>query len=323
MNRRRLLACTLALMAPGARTAGVPKRVGYIAAGSADEYFRPGEPGERFVAAMRAHGWHEGRNVRYVWTFSRHRDDLPRLADQLVASNPDVVVAWSASRARALAERARTIPIVASVADPVALGFARTLAEPGGNVTGMTRGAREFMVKGAELLRAIDPAGLKTLISLHAPSQATAPLTEAILQPLSAAIGFRHVPVHAETVEALEAQLRPMGAGLKCALAVSPPTVAGSFTPFAEAAIRHRVASVTAIPEAVREGVLACYGLKHADEMGKMASLVDRVLRGHDPAQIPFERPDRALVSINLRTARALRADIPREWQTLANEVVQ
>lgn len=322
MDRRRACLVLVAVTAGGPVLASrrVPL-VGYLAGAHREGYFEPNEPGERFVSAMRRLGWDADRNVQYVWRFSDgHLRDAPRHADELVSLRPDVIVTWGAARTRHLLERTRSIPIVTMSADPVALGFARSLAAPGGNVTGLTNSAPAYIAKSVEFLGSISPP-MRSVIAIHARQLATASVVREELARHGSGSGFAVVELEVGDAQDLDRRLAALPQGFKRGIVFTKPPIGNS--DLAQLALHRKVALMASSRELVRAGLLASYSLSHVDEIGRVAAIVDKILRGASPATIPFEAPDRAHFAINLGTARALGIEVPHAWLTLADEVVR
>jgi putative ABC transport system substrate-binding protein len=272
-------------------------------------------------------GWTEGRNVRFEIRPAPPGAPPAVLAAavaDLVGARVDVLVGWT-DRADALAAATRTIPIVAGIhPDPVGLGLARSLREPGGNVTGLSAGTRESASAWLGILRTLRPRFKRLAIVHGARGEARMRVVTKGWVDVAAPVGvtFSYAPC---------ATLADVGRSFD---ALGDPASAAAFLLFGgmstvalpgeiqkdvhELAIRRRIAT---IGEA-REGALVSYDASHSDPMGRVASMIDKILRGANPAQIPFQLPDRTEFVVNRATARAIGVELPPEILLRATEVV-
>lgn len=318
MKRRAFLAFAASSPVLAARAKDAVRIVGYLSNGAASRVLA--EPLARF-------GYTEGRNIRFeVRVTSREEETLSRTAADLVAARPEVIVAFGIRNIRALAKHTRTIPIVCGeTADPVGLGIARSLARPGGNITGLSAGVPEVAPILVGLMRAVRPGLRRITLFVEAdPAGANVERWEAILQALN---------VEAKRV-GLAWEIRPVDppAGFELALAELSPgsdilyTVGipeGLTAPEVAALTRRRkIGLVSASTSLVRAGGLMHYSLDHADRMGRIAALVHKLLRGANPAETPFELPDRTTFLVNRGTARAIGVELPAHVLARATEII-
>jgi putative tryptophan/tyrosine transport system substrate-binding protein len=277
-----------------------------------------------FTQALADLGWTDGRNVQmdlrwYGGDINRFRT----LAQELVGSQPDIIVTDSTPATAALQGETRTIPIVfVSVADPVASGIVPRLDRPGGNVTGFASYEAPIGGKWLELLSEIAP-GLKRAAIMFNPD--TFPVST-YMPPLETAARSLKVaaitaPVHSdgEIETAITALGREPGGGLV--------VVPGAFTtvhraPIILAAARNNVPAVYPQSFFTRGGGLFSYGPDRVDLFRRAASYVDRILRGVKPAELPVQFPTKFEMAVNLKTAKALGLAVPQSILLRADEVI-
>jgi putative ABC transport system substrate-binding protein len=318
MRRRDFLAAPLSLaLAPAARAQGRLRTIGYLSSGA--------DTGE-LSRLLAERGLVEGRHIRFELRVAP-ADPKAHLeaAAELVRLRPDVLVAFGGLNVGALAERTKVIPIVCGgLADPVGQGFAASLRRPGGNVTGLSFGIPEFAEILVSLHRAIRP-GLRRAWTIVPRVRGD--------EVKGWAPGQRSV-VAAAGRQGVSWEIRPVAglADLEQALAAigDPHKVSVHFQSLDEGitskaallARRQKLASSAADPEMVREGALMHYALVHRDRMRRVAAILDQVLRGGNPAEIPFELPDRTTFILNRSTAKAIGVDLPVEVLARATEIL-
>jgi putative tryptophan/tyrosine transport system substrate-binding protein len=275
--------------------------------------------------ALAEFGYVEGRNLIVE---KRYADgDLTRLlplARELVQAGADVIVTVASTAVQAAKDATTTTPIVMyGNFDPVALGVVASLARPGANVTGVLIAPDGSLAgKRLELLKAAVPQA-RRIAYLSPPDDASTRLQAREVREAAEALGLELVVVavqggdYARAFAAISAQ-RP------AALFV------GAHTSFVRdraeiiaLAAKHRLAATYEWPEQVRDGGLMAYGTSQQKMYRRIASYVDRILKGAKPADLPVERPTQFELVINLRTAKALGLAIPQSLLLRADEVIQ
>ena len=316
-SRRRFVAGLLAapIMARAQADARGPVRtIGYLTNGPA----RP----TRLLSRLAEHGHIEGRNLRFEIRrvpVDASAAELERVAAEMVRSGPDVLVASGADYVTALHRATSRIPIVCGGAsNPVGLGLAQSLSRPGKNVTGLSYGLPEAAVLQVGALKAVRPR-LKRL-TVMVPENASKEVTPEHAAAASAAgIAVEVASMGSlEDVERLFAAIRDPAAE---AIWVAPLAKGIPTAEVARSAIRYRVATHAMHADAVRSGLLISYWLAHSEGGKRLASLIDKVLRGANPAQIPFELPDTVELYINRATAAAIGVSISDDLLLRATEV--
>jgi putative ABC transport system substrate-binding protein len=279
-----------------------------------------------FEQGLRELGWIKGRNVEIHYRVTNERDRLQTLAKELIALQPELIVASSSFVVFALLRETSTVPIVfVTAADPVGDRFVAGLGQPGGNVTGFTNSLSSMSGKWVELLKEIAP-GIKRVAIMFNPETA-ASRGSYFLPPFKAAAALNAVqpvlmPVH-NSAE-INSALAEFGDGLAHGLVVIPDT----FTTvhrglIIEQAARFRVPAIYPFRYFATDGGLMSYGADLLDLYRRTPWYVDRIFRGSRPAHLPVQSPDKLDLVINLKVANALRLSVPRIMIARASEVIE
>lgn len=326
MRRRESLLALLTLalrpLAARAQSAARPYRVGWLSYNT-PESSRPLE--QAFKDGMRELGYIEGRNTVFEFRWAQgNPENATKLAHELVALKPDVILSGSILTTRPLLQATNTIPVVGTlVIDPVANGFAKSLAHPGGNFTGRASLGEDISAKLLEQLLAALP-NVSRVGVLWNPTNAG---HEAILKNLRAVAkrrGLAIVDHAAQTPAEIEHRLARMAQEqLRGFIALQDAYFIKQRAQIAELALSHRLASVHANRELAVAGGLLSYGANFPDEYRRAASYVDRILRGAKPGDLPIEQPMIFELVINLKTAKAIGIKIPQSLLLSANEVIE
>jgi putative tryptophan/tyrosine transport system substrate-binding protein len=277
-----------------------------------------------FVRRLNELGWFEGRNlaIEYRWANGRY-DQLARLADELSSLPVDVLVTWSDPAASAAQKSTSTIPIVfAASADPVESGLVRSFSRPSGNTTGLSSSNIEIASKRVELLREIIPQARKLAILVNVFSSTSA----VEINQVEEAAHRLSIDVTALKIKQAE-DIGPAFESLKGA-AEALFVVGGPLTFTHRAQIntlaqQARLPTMYAIREFVAAGGLMSYGPSFSDLFRRSAELVDKLLRGTTPSDIPVEDPTKFDLVINLTTAKAIGVSIPPTLLARADEVIE
>ena len=247
---------------------------------------------------------------------------LPALADGLVASGVDVLVAANTPGGRAAAAATNTIPIVVGVVSEPGLVGVRNISRPEGNVTGVTNMAGEIVAKRLEVLKEALPKARRVAGLIH-PDEPIVRSQMGELQPAAAALGveLRYFPVRTEPdLRTAVADMRKWGADALFRLAGQAATL-DKLT--ASLALEHRLPAMLLTRAEVEAGALLSYFADHPAIWRRVAQYVDRLLKGSKVSELPFERPTKFELAINLRTARALRIAISPELLLRADRVIR
>jgi len=265
----------------------------------------------------------EGRNLvlerRYA---DSHPERLNALAMELVRLEVAVLLAPGAVVTRAARSATETIPIVSVTNDPVALGFAQTLAHPGGNVTGMAITASDQLVeKWVELLKDVTPA-LKGAALLYDPRPA--PMIEHVARNASVKIGIEIMPFRVTDAEELGAVLAAIEIARPDGLLISNDALLLSSRSRLVAFARDRaLPAVYGQREYVDAGGLMSYSTSIYDVWRRAGSVISKLLKGSKASEIPIELPTKFELVINLKSATALGLEVPLHLQQLADEVIE
>ena len=278
-----------------------------------------------FSSAMRDIGWVEGRNLVMEWRFADgRRDRLPELAAQLVQQRVRVIVPPTNLETEAARRATDSIPIVMLFAnDPVGSGFAKSLARPGGNVTGVLYADPEFTAKSVQILKetvpttrrigSLYPAGLVGFQSFLEEMEATA---------RALGLAFYRYPI--ERPEEIAAVLDAIKKDGVDALRVSyVGAVQAATAQLLEFAASNRIATSFTVPTAVERGGLISYSPKLADNVARGAAFVDKLLKRATPADLPFEYPTRYELVVNLKAAKQLGITVPQSILLRADRLIE
>jgi putative ABC transport system substrate-binding protein len=271
-------------------------------------------------------GWIEGKNIAFEYRFAENKPErIPELAAELVRLKVDLIVTSGVPPALAAKKATSTIPIVASVTDPVALGLVASLARPGGNVTGLSTLATELNTKRLEILKdavpKLDRVGLLKRSSGN-------PGEEQQLEELRAAASALKVKLE-EIKTQLDAQ------GLESAFKTAKQKQVGAIMttslrvffaerkPIVALAGKYRLPAIYGRKEYVDEGGLMSYGPDNDDQYRKAAHYVDKILKGTKPADLPVQQATKFEFIINLKAAKQIGLAIPVRVLERADPVIK
>ena len=314
------LGLILAPLAAEAQLAGKVPRVGILAGGSAAE-----APNTSFFDRMRELGYIEGRTVAYERRFADGRiDDLPTLAAQLMTTKPDVIFAPVTPAALAARQATQTIPIVFAVsADPVGAGLVTSLRQPGGNVTGLSSMNTELVAKRMQLLKDAAPRISRVALFWNPDNVPDRQQLNA-LSEVAPKLGLAVIPIVVRTADDYELGFADARAKNADALMIIPsPLTIQSRRKILDFAVRGRLPTIDAEDRGARIGALMSYGPSWGASFRQAAELVDRILKGARPRDLPVEQPTKFELVINLKTAKALGLTIPQSLLLRADEIIQ
>jgi putative ABC transport system substrate-binding protein len=328
MNRRRLLAwmpaAGLALgvgRAIGQTPGREMRRVGVLAPSTAAKEEVILKP---FFDEMRKLGWVEGRNIRFDRAYA---DDRPEVMQQqagaLVLRTPEVVYAPPMVAATAVKQVTATIPIVfATGIDPVGTGLVDSLAQPGGNVTGISSIADSLAPKRVELWRQIRPNASRFGV-IGDPDDANTRSDRAALAALSDSLGLEIVFAPVTGLSDLDAAIGLL-AERKVDVVLSQSSLLFNLRErLLEQTRRRRLPVIGPRAELAADGSVLSYGSSLAEQIRRSAHLVDKVLKGAKPGEIPMEQPSTFELVVNLQAARALGITIPKAVLLQAEQVIE
>ena len=297
-------------------------RIGYLTLGSG-----PAEPEVEFRQRLRDYGWVEGQNI--VIEFRWAANDTKRLAilaKELVDLKVDVIVVSATPVIQATKDATATIPIVmAAAADPIGSGFVAGLARPGGNITGLSLQSPELAGKRLELLKEIVPKLTRVAFLAHGGDPAHK-LFFKEAQDIAPRIGIQIQPLAIQGPEEFEVAFSAMVRERAGALVIAPlftGSALGLGPKVANLAAKHRLLALSdgiRFPEA---GGLLSYGANRLDLWQRAATLVDKILKGAKPSELPEEQPTKFDLVINLKTANQIELTIPANVLARANRVIR
>jgi putative tryptophan/tyrosine transport system substrate-binding protein len=279
-----------------------------------------------FQSGLSALGWMEGRNIEvdYRWGVADPGRTEPQIAD-LVARSPDVIVSAGTLASSAVQRATKVIPIVfVVVIDPVSEGLVRTMARPGGNITGFSTFEPEIGGKWLELLREVSPDVLRIGVLSDPDFKGAAALWRS-LERLSNAMGMRATVLpFANPALEVDPVIGPFAEEKNSGLIVIP-TAANNVArkKIVSASARFGVPAIYPFRQYSVEGGLISYGVDVLDLFKKGASYVDRILKGEKPADLPVQAPTKYELAINLRTAKALGITVQPSLLARADEVIE
>jgi putative ABC transport system substrate-binding protein len=329
--RRRDLLAMLAVMVPLPRLAAAAqqsdrvRRVGWLVPLPEDDPITR-ESVEAFASGLKDLGWVAGKNIRIDYCFAAGDPALYKAcAAQLVRASPDILLAGASPAVAPLQEQTRSIPIVfVHVADPVALGFVRSLARPGRNLTGFATFDPPIMGKWLQLLKEVSPNITHVAVIFNPQTAPFAPLFNDAIAAAAPSFGMTvtlaPVREEGEIWKAAAVEARKPGGGL---ITLPESFAVTHRRAIIAAANRYRLPLMGAGDSAPRDGGLMSYWFDAIAMHGQAASYIDRILRGASPADLPIQRPTKYSLIINLKTAKALGLTVPQSTLARADEVVE
>ena len=303
-----------------AQQQGKLPKIGILAAGSAGSGVYTG-----FQQELREMGYVESKNIIFEWRYAdNHFERLPALADELVRLKVDLLAATGPPAALVAKKATRTIPIVLwGVADPVALGLIDSLARPGGNITGFTIITEVLAGKRLELLKETTPK-LSRIAMLWNPQNPGNALQWNASQLAARELGLQLYSMEVSSADKFESGFKAAAKAGSAALAVAQDPVVGSNLKLvADLAIKNRLPAIYPRGEFVESGGLMSYGADQVEQDRRVAVMIDKILKGTKPADLPVEQPTKFELVINLKTAKALGLTIPPIVLMRADKVIK
>jgi putative ABC transport system substrate-binding protein len=278
---------------------------------------------QALLEGIRQLGYVDGQNVTIEYRYAQGRPErLPELATELVQSKPDVIFALGGDVMTHVAKATQAIPIVyAMSADPVQLGIAKSLAKPGGNLTGVTFLSDQLAAKRLETFKEAAPRIARVALvrdASHADNEL--PIAERAARLLK--LELLPVGIHdpAELDRTLEMARE---SGIDSLYVVSSRHTVANAQRIVEFAQRQRMPLVAGWGAWVQAGGLMSYGPNVAEMIRQATRHLDAVLKGANPGDLPVQQPTRFELFVNLKTAKALGIDIPESFLLRANEVIE
>jgi putative tryptophan/tyrosine transport system substrate-binding protein len=276
-----------------------------------------------FVGRLRELGWIEGRTIAIEYRWSEGRPERnAEIAAEFVRLNVDVIVTLG-SAVPALKRVTSDIPIVFALStDPVGGGLVASLARPGGNVTGLSNQAADVASKRFEFLREVVPHLRRLAIMLNV-GFPQAVLEMAGVQAAARKLDLEVIPLEIRGADDIAAAFEQLNAKADALYVVDDALVTANRTRILTLALGARLPAIFNNRSFVEVGGFMSYGPNFPDLFRRAADLVDKILRGAKPAEIPVEQPTKFDLVFNLTTAKALALTIPHNLLVLADEVIE
>jgi putative tryptophan/tyrosine transport system substrate-binding protein len=326
MRRREftMLVGSAALVWPfaiGAQQAGKVRRIGIL-----DTTTRElNQDIDALFKGLRAFGYIEGQNLIVEYRSADGRNErLPDLVSELLRLNPEVIVVRGTPEIIALKNANSKIPIVMSaVVDPVGLGLAASLNHPGGNITGMSSIVTELEAKRLEILREIVP-GMKRVAILGDFRNSAVVMQWGEVQTAARLLALEAEPFDVRNSEDINRAFETAVGDHVDAIRIG---VDGTTRPnrklIIELASKYKLPAVYSAREFAIDGGLIAFAADYADLYLRAATVVEKILKGANPAEIPIEQPTKFDLVVNLRTAKSLGLTIPYVLVARADEVIE
>ena len=276
-----------------------------------------------FVQRLRELGWIEGRTIAIEYRWAEGRGErFAEIAAEFVRLNVDVIVTVGGA-VLAAKQATSLIPIVfAAAADPVGSGLVASLARPGGNVTGLSSQFTDLAGKRLELLREMVPS-LRRLAIMANAGYPAAVLEMAEVQATTRTLGLDVVTLELRRAEDIAPAFEALKGRAEALYVCAESLVTTNRVRINTLALAARLPTMHSIREYVEAGGLMSYGPNFPDLWRRAGDLVDKILRGAKPADIPVEQPTKFDLIINLTTAKALGLDVPPTLLARADEVIE
>jgi putative tryptophan/tyrosine transport system substrate-binding protein len=280
---------------------------------------------DAFVQGMREHGYVDGKDYAIEWRSAEENyERIPEIAAEFVRLKVDVIVTALGAALPTLKRTVTTIPIVMAFStDPVGNGLVASLAQPGGNMTGLAGSSDDSSPKQLELLATVVP-NISRMGLLGNPSNTNYFPVLKSAQDAARKAGFSLMPIDAHDPAEIERAFAAFAKdGVPAAIVVGDALFFGQRRRIAELALAHRLATMCPQREYAVAGGLMSYGENLADFFRRSASYVDKVFKGAKPGDLPIEQPTKFNLVINRKTADALGVTIPAQLYIFADEVIE
>ena len=306
-------------LAASAQQTGKLPTIGFL--GSNASAWRPWA--EAFVGRLRELGWIEGRTISIDYRWSEGRPERnAEIAAEFARLKVDVIVA-NGTAVPSVKRATSAIPIVFPVSvDPVGGGLVASLARPGGNVTGLSVQQSDAAGKRLELLREVVPR-LRRLAIMTNVGYPQAVLEMREVQAAARKLGIEVTPLEIRRAEDIAPVFATTKAQTDAIYLVQEALVNANRTRIITLVLSARLPTIVSAREFVEAGVLMSYGPNFPDIFRRTAEIVDQILRGAKPADIPVEQPTKFDLAINLTAAKALSLEVPHNLLVLADEVIE
>jgi len=270
-------------------------------------------------------GWTDGKNVQFDERWTADNMDVVRAnAKSLMASNPDAVLATGGRVIPILMQLSRSIPIVIpGSSDPVAVGWATSLARPGGNITGFTLFEISIISKSLAILKQIAPATVRVAL-IYNPDNPNSVFYRRTFEAATGPLAVEPIAVRIHGLADIDRALVSLADRQDTAVLFPPDVTTVALRDEVVALVaRRRLPAIYSDPAFMRAGGLASYGPDRVDLYRRSAGYVDRILRGEKAGDLPFQQPTKYELIVNLKTAKALGLELSPALLALADEVIE
>ena len=307
------------MAAPFALAQKGPRRVGLVPAGPLPPRKHQWDA---FVDEMRKLGWRDGQNVAYAWSVpQREGEPFQAYVEQALRGGVEVLVVSTTAQMLAAKAVTTSVPVVGvSMTDPIGSGLAKTLAQPGGNVTGVSLRTVDLSGKRVETLREAFPRLQRLAHISPQGTEAQFEQSQAALKPAGIAALHYRVSSVDDIYRAVEQAAKERA---QAAIISGHPFSYGLRREIAEVALRARLPLMGTFSVQAKDGFLLTYGTDDTENYRRAATHAHRILNGAKPGDLPIEQIDRVTLCVNLRTAKALGVELPQSLMVRADEVFQ
>ena len=278
-----------------------------------------------FIDIMRGLGWVEGRNIVYDRVYADDDETrLPALAAALVSRSPDVIRTVSGSATLAVLARTRTIPIVFNAANsPVENGLVKSLARPGGNVTGISNIGWELGGKRLQLLKQVMPKLARVGVLVN-PTRTESLREQKLIEQAGTTLGVKIVPALVKETRELDAAFALLAKNrVEAVLTTHSLFFLDQRKRILELAATRRLPVIGHRSQFVDDGALLSYSSMLAEQVRRSSAMIDKILKGAKPADIPVEQPTLFELVVNKKTAKTLGIKFPGETMIQATRVIE
>ena len=325
-TRRRFLGCGLVLLAlpltAHAQSAKKVHRIGFLSSASREPF---SHLYAAFLQGLRDLGYVEGQNIVIEARWAEGRvERLPELAAELVRLNPDLILSTGGGITALAVKRAATsIPVVfIAGGDVVEIGLVAGLARPGGNLTGLSVLTVELNAKRLELLKEAFPKVRRVAVLGNPANPAYASLLKEI-QAAAKAFSMQLQILEARSPDEIDPAFSTIERTAGALLVASDPTLNANRKRIVELAAKSRLPAIYEFREFAEAGGLMSYGTSLPSAYRRIATYVDKILKGAKPADLPVEQPTQFELVINMKTAKALGIRIPQSILLRADKVIE
>jgi putative ABC transport system substrate-binding protein len=307
-------------LAAHAQQAGKLPTIGFLGAATASTW---GPWTAAFVQRLRDLGWVEGRTIAIEYRWAEGRTErFAEIAAEFVRLKVDVIVT-AGSAVPIVKQATSVIPIVFALGiDPVGAGLVASLTRPGGNVTGLSSQESDLASKRLEFLREVIPR-LRRLAIMANVGSPQAMLEMGEVQAAARTLGLEVAPLEIRRAEDIAPAFEALKAQADALYVLQDGLVSANRTRIITLALGAHLPTIFGSSDLVQAGALMSYGPSFSDLFRRAAEMVDKILRGTKPGDIPVEQPTKFDLVVNLTTAKALGLTIPESFLALADEVIE